>query len=337
MATIKDIAKKANVSVSTVSRVLNDKPDVKAETKEKINKAIEELGFCPSTVARGLVLKKSNIIGFIVPDIANPSFPELARGVVNRARALGYSVMFFDTNHDNRVEVEALTLMQGKHVDGIILSFDEANREELNKLKEEQFPVVQIYRKSSEHTISTIALDNEFAGAMATDYLIGKGHRRIGLLVTGERTQSGYERYKGYIKALKKAGIPFDQELVQEGLNNAGSGKKCMDNLLSLENPPTAVFASHDLMAVGAYEAIFEKGLSVPGDISIIGHDNIDVSRYLRPKLTTIDTHKFNLGEMGVDLLIEEIEAEKPLNREIVEKAELIERESVIDLVDGRK
>ena len=217
MATIKDIAKKANVSVSTVSRVLNSKPDVKAETKEKIDRAIAELGFSPSTVARGLVLKKSNIIGFIVPDIANPSFPELARGVVNRARTLGYSVMFFDTNHDNRVEVEALNLMQGKHVDGIILSFDEANREELKKLKEEQFPVVQIYRKSSENSISTVALDNEYAGEMATRYLIQKGHKRIGLISTGERTQSGYERMKGYRKALEEAGISPDEKLIQVG------------------------------------------------------------------------------------------------------------------------
>ncbi len=336
MATIKDIAKKANVSVSTVSRVLNSKPDVKAETKEKIDRAIAELGFSPSTVARGLVLKKSNIIGFIVPDIANPSFPELARGVVNRARTLGYSVMFFDTNHDNRVEVEALNLMQGKHVDGIILSFDEANREELKKLKEEQFPVVQIYRKSSENSISTVALDNEYAGEMATHYLIQKGHKRIGLISTGERTQSGYERMKGYRKALEEAGISPDEKLIQVGKNDAESGKACMDSLLQLDPAPTAVFVIHDLMAVGAYESIYDKGLSIPGDISIVGHDNIDFSSYLRPKLTTIDTHKFHLGEIGVDLLVEEIDAEKPLNREAVIQAELIERESVRDLLKTR-
>lgn len=332
MATIRDIAKKAKVSVSTVSRVLNNKPDVKAETKEKIDKAIKELGFSPSNFARGLVLKKSNIIGFIVPDIANPSFPELARGIVTQARSLGYSVMFFDTNHDNHVEKEAISLMRSKQVDGIILSFDEANRDELEKLKKEQFPSVQIYRKSSQPTISTIALDNIAAGKTATNYLLKKGHRRIGLITTGNETQSGYERQKGYCKSLEEAGIPFEKELVRTGKNNADAGKVCMEALLSLQDPPTAVFACHDLMAVGSYEAIYERGLSIPEDISIIGHDNIDISRYIRPKLTTIDTHKSGLGRASVDLLMEEIEADEPLNKEIVLQAELIERESVREL-----
>lgn len=333
MATIKDIAKKAHVSVSTVSRVLNNKPDVKTETKIKINLAIKELAFSPSNVARGLVLKKSNTIGFIVPDIANPSFPELARGIVSRARFLGYSVMFFDTNNDSHVEKEVIKLMQGKHVDGIILSFNEANRDELEKLKKEQFPVVQIYRKSSESTISTIALDNEYAGIMATNYLINKGHRRIGLMTTGNKTQSGYERLKGYKRALETAGIPFEEFLVQTGDNNADSGKSCMETLLNLKNPPTAVFACHDLMAIGSYEAVFDKGLSIPQDISVIGHDNIDISQYVRPKLTTIDTHKSELGQAGVDLLVEEIQAAEPLNKEIIFCAELIERDSVRELI----
>jgi LacI family transcriptional regulator, galactose operon repressor len=333
MATIRDIAKKAQVSVSTVSRVLNNKPDVKAETKKKIDKAIEELGFSPSNVARGLVLKKSSVIGFIVPDIANPSFPELARGIVARARSLGYSVMFFDTNHDKHVEKEAINLMQGKHVDGIILSFNEANRNELEKLLKKQFPVVQIYRKSSKPTISTIALDNYYAGTMATNYLIQKGHRRIGLITTGKQTQSGYERLMGYKKALDHSGIEYDEDLVQVGENNADSGKGCMLNLLKLKRKPTAIFACHDLMAVGSYEAIYDKGFSIPEDISVIGHDNIDVSRYIRPKLTTIDTHKFDLGQAGVDLLLEEIQADQPLNKEVVIKAELIERDSVRELI----
>ena len=332
MATIRDIAKRAQVSVSTVSRVLNNKPDVKAETKEKIDRAIKELSFSPSNVARGLVLKKSSVIGFIVPDIANPSFPELARGIVSRARELGYSVMFFDTNHDNHVEKEAIKLMQSKQVDGIILSFDEANRVELEKLKKEQFPSVQIYRKSSRPTISTIALDNIDAGLMATNYLIKNGHNRIGLITTGKETQSGYERHKGYCQALEKAGIAFDEELVKTGKNNAAAGKECMEALLFLPKPPTAVFACHDLMAVGSYEAVYDKGLSIPEDISIIGHDNIDVSRYVRPKLTTIDTHKSNLGRAAVDLLMEEINAAETLNKEVVLQAELIERESVREL-----
>jgi LacI family transcriptional regulator len=253
----------------------------------------------------------------------------LARGVISRARELGYSVMFFDTNKDNQVEKEALSLMQSKQVDGVILSFNESNRDELEKLKQENFPVVQIYRKGPHSTISTVALDNVEAGKKATKYLIEKKHNRIGFITTGKNTQSGYERLIGYRKALEEEGIPFDESLIQSGENNAVSGDICMRNLLNLENPPTAVFVSHDMMAAGAYDAVFTRGLSIPQDISVIGHDNISLSQFLRPKLTTLDTHKDLLGRAGVDLLMEEIEAEKTLSREVVFQSEIVERDSV--------
>ena len=174
-ATIKDIARHSGVSVSTVSRVLNKKPDVNAETEVRVNGAIKELGYSPNSVARGLVLKRSNVIGFVVPDITNPSFPELARGVVDKARQYGYSVIFFDSNHDNKVEKEALKLLRSKQVDGIIVSFSEANQEEFIKLKEDQFPAVQIYRKSPKSVISTIAIDNVDSAYKAVKYLLGLG------------------------------------------------------------------------------------------------------------------------------------------------------------------
>lgn len=327
--TIKDIARHAGVSVTTVSRVLNKKPDVNQETRSRVLSAIETLGYSPSSVARGLVLKRSNIIGFIVPDITNPSFPELARGIVVRAKHYGYRVMFFDTNHDNAVEKEAIGLLRSKQVDGIILSFNEANREELEKLKLERFPVVQIYRKSSTSVITTVALDNITSGAAGTAYLIERGHRRIGHISTGDGTQSGKERKIGYRRALEAAGIPYRDELVQTGTNSAESGTLSMQNLLDLPEPPTAVFVSHDLMAAGAYDAVYQRGLRIPDDISLVGHDNIEISRLLQPKLTTMDTFKFDLGRTGVDLLIEEMAAERPANREVVCKTAIVERDSV--------
>jgi len=330
--TIHDIARHAGVSVSTVSRVLNKRPDVRTETQEKVTRAIKELGYSPNIVARGLVLRKSNVIGFIVPDIMNPSFPELARGVVNRAKEYGYSVMFFDTNHDSRVEKEAIRLLQSKQVDGIILSFDEANKDELEKLILERFPVVQIYRKSSRSAISTIAIDNLASGYTATRYLMDRGHRRIGHITTGMNSQSGHERLDGYRKALEEGGIAYDPELVAVGDNSADAGEVCMNRLLGLENRPTAVFASHDLMAAGAYGAVYSAGLSIPGDISVVGHDNIQISRLLHPRLTTLDTNKNRLGEAGVDLLMEEIRMAVPLNLERVFSTELVERGSVRSL-----
>lgn len=326
--TIKDIARHSGVSVSTVSRVLNKKPDVNAETAARVNGAIKELGYSPNSVARGLVLKRSNVIGFVVPDITNPNFPELARGVVEKARQSGYSVIFFDTNHDSKVEKEALKMLRSKQVDGIIVSFSEANQDEFIKLKEDQFPAVQIYRKSPKSVISTIAIDNVGSAYKAVKYLLSLGHRRIGHITTGISTLSGAERLEGYKKAFKEAGFQYREEWIFSGSHCAETGYEGMKALLSQDNHVTALFASHDLMAVGAYEAVFEKGLSIPGDISIIGHDNIEISRLVHPKLTTLDTFKDRLGQAGVELLLEEIAESTSVNREIIFKTELIVRES---------
>jgi len=326
--TIKDIARHSGVSVSTVSRVLNKKPDVNTDTETRVNSAIKKLGYSPSSVARGLVLQRSNAIGFVVPDITNPNFPELARGVVEKARQLGYSVIFFDTNHDNKVEKEALKLLRSKQVDGIIVSFSEANQDEFIKLKEDQFPAVQIYRKSPKSVISTIAIDNVDSAYSAVKYLIEMGHRRIGHITTGISTLSGAERLEGYKKAFTEAELEYRKEWIFSGSHCADTGYEGMKVLLNQKNHVTALFASHDLMAVGAYEAVFEKGLSIPGDISIIGHDNIEISRLVHPKLTTLDTFKNKLGQAGVELLIEEIAENSRINREIVFKTELIVRDS---------
>lgn len=326
--TIKDIARYSGVSVSTVSRVLNNKPDVNIATKARVDKAIKDLGYSPSSVARGLVLKRSNAIGFVVPDITNPNFPELARGVVEKARQRGYSVIFFDTNHDNKVEKEALKLLRSKQVDGIIVSFSESNQDEFIKLKEDQFPAVQIYRKSPRSVISTIAIDNVDSAYRAVKYLIENGHKRIGHITTGLSTLSGTERLEGYKKAFAEAGYRYRDEWIFLGCHSAETGYEGMKTLLSQNNRVTALFASHDLMAVGAYEAVFEEGLSIPDDISIIGHDNIEISRLVHPKLTTLDTFKNKLGQAGVELLLEEIADHTSINREIIFKTELIVRGS---------
>ncbi len=326
--TIKDIARHSGVSVSTVSRVLNKKPDVNAETETRVKESIKKLGYSPNSAARGLVLKRSNAIGFVVPDITNPNFPELARGVVIKAKSYGYSVMFFDTNNNSKIEKEAIRLLKSKQVDGIILSFGKTNKDELKKLKMERFPVVQIYRKIAHSAISTIAINNVNSGYTATMYLLKLGHRRIGHITTGKDSQSGRERLDGYKKALAEMNIHYDSVLVQSTDINFEGGRECMEQLLKLKIRPTAVFASHDIMAIGAYEAIYNAGFSIPGDISIVGHDNIEMSRYVLPKLTTVDTFKGKLGEESVILLMEEIKEGASRNKERVFNTELIIRGS---------
>lgn len=326
--TIVDIAKQAGVSVATVSRVLNGKPDVRETTADNVRRTIELLNYSPNAAARGLVHRKSQLLAMMVPDIASPGFPELARGIIDAAKASGYSVMLFDTNHDEMVD-ETIQLLQSKQVDGAILSFDSANREELVRLRENRLPVVQMYRKCREITGPTVSIDNVRSGYEATRYLIAHGHRVIGHITTGAGTQSGYERLSGYKSALIEASIEFSSELVQSGPHAFDAGEACMNRLLELGTRPTAVFCTHDLMAAGAYRSIHTHGLTVPADISVVGHDNIDLAAMLSPALTTIDTQKFRLGQEGTRLLLEVIRGEVDENCERVFPTELIERESV--------
>ncbi|MCD6123012.1 MAG: LacI family DNA-binding transcriptional regulator [Spirochaetales bacterium] len=326
--TIKDIARYAGVSVSTVSRVLNNKPDVSEKTETKVKESIRILGYSPNNMARGLVLKKTNVIGFVVPDLMNPNFPELARGIIERADYYSYSVIFFDTNHDNKVEKKAIKLFRSNQVDGIIVSFTEANQDELVKLKEENFPCVQIYRKSPKSILPTIAIDNVNSAYTAVKYLLSLGHTKIGHITTGEKTLSGLERLQGYHKAMEEAGIHVRREWIQVCSHSVESGEKATMKILDADKSITAIFSSHDLMAVGAYEAVYSRGLTVPEDISLIGHDNIVLAKFVRPKLTTINTFKKKLGEAAVDLLMEEIQGKDHVQREKVFKTELVIRQS---------
>lgn len=326
--TIKDIAKHAGVSVSTVSRVLNSKPDVNYETENRVKDTIKELGYSPNSVARGLVLKKTTVIGFVVPDLMNPNFPDLARGIIERADYYGYSVIFFDTNHDNKVEKKAIKLLKSNQVDGIIVSFTEANQDELVKLKEENFPSVQIYRKSPKSILSTIAIDNVTSAYNAVKHLLELGHRKIGHITTGEATLSGLERLQGYHKAMAEAGVRIEEEWIQVCSHSVEGGETAANRLFAADMGITALFSSHDLMAIGAYEAVFKRGMRIPEDISIVGHDDILIAGLVRPKLTTINTFKKHLGEAAVDLLIEEMQGGARVRREEIFQTELVLRES---------
>lgn len=306
--TIKDVAKKANVSITTVSRVLNNKPDVSDQTKEKIKKIIKELGYNQNDVARGLVLDKTYTIGLIIPDISNPFFPKLAQGVENKAKELGYSVIFCDTNNKISEEIEAIELLKRKKIDGIILSLSLKNKEELKKLKEENFPVVQIDRQIPGFDYPIVTIDNVKSSYKATKYLIQLGHTKIAHITGDLDTKTGQDRLEGYKKALKEFNLFQKEEWILSGDYSLESGFNQMKNILNSKNLPTAIFAANDLMAIGAYNAIFNNNLKVPEDFSIIGHDDIEIASIIRPGLTTIEQPKYSLGKKTAEILIEEIE-----------------------------
>jgi len=307
--TIKDIAKKANVSITTVSRVLNNKPDVSDETKENILRIIDKLGYNPNGIARGLVMQRTYTIGLIIPDISNPLFPEIARGIEKKAKKLNYSVIFYDTDNDIVEEREAIRVLRSKQVDGIILtSLSVKNSNELLKMKEEKFPVVELDRLIQNIKIPTITIDNVLSGYTATSYLIEMGHTRLGHITGDLSIKSAENRLKGFRKALKKYQLKLENKWVLEGDYTSSSGYNQMKRLLKQSEKPTAVFIANDLMALGSYEAIFEEGLRIPEDISIIGHDGIDMASFVRPKLTTIAQPKLELGEKAAETLVKIIE-----------------------------
>ena len=329
--TIKDIAKEAEVSPTTVSRVLNNKPDVSDQTKKKIQQVIEKLNYNPNGIARGLVLNKTHSLGLIIPDISNPFFPEVAKGIEDYAKKQDYSVIFCNTDNHKQGEKEAIELMKNKQVDGMIVSLaiNEQNKKELTRLAEDNFPVVQIDRKIPQSGFPAVVIDNQAAAYKATSYLVQLGHHDIAHISGDLAVKPAQDRLTGFKQALKSAGIDLLDEWIKEGNYSKHSGYQKMKELLSLEQHPTAVFIANDLMALGAYEAVFEQGLEIPNDISIVAYDDIELATVIRPRLTTISQPEYKLGVEAAKLLVRSIEGkdELTLNDQIL-TAKLVKRES---------
>ncbi|SJZ32816.1 transcriptional regulator, LacI family [Selenihalanaerobacter shriftii] len=333
--TIKDIAKESGVSITTVSRVLNDKPDVSSKTKEKVKEVIDRLGYKPSGVARGLVLQKTYTIGLIIPDISNPFFPEVARGIEDKAKEMDYSVIFCNTDNDHLAEKEAIKLMKSKQVDGILLSLSIENKEELKKLEEDDFPVVQIDRKVPNSELPSVTIDNVLSAYNATEHLIQLGHTQI-VHITGDLgTKTAQDRLKGFKKAINGSEISYKEEWILEGDYSKESGYNLMKSLLKEPPQPTAIFAANDLMAIGAYGAAYDLGLEIPEDISIVGHDDIDIASVIRPGLTTMVQPKYELGKKAAEILIDELERKNIDKKDEILQPKLIERDSTRECSDN--
>lgn len=330
MVTIRDVAARANVSVTTVSRVLNNKPDVSEATKRRVKKAIEELGYKPSGLARGLVLQKTNSIGLIIPDISNPFFPAIVKGIERRAKELGYSLLLCTTDNDKQEETEALALLRSKQVDGIILSFSLQSQEALLELEKQGFPIVQIDRQVKKSGYPAVTIDNQKSAFKATEFLINQGHTKIGHVTGHLNVETALQRLDGFRLALKKHGVEYREDWVLPGDFGRETGKACMERFIAMSERPTAIFFANDLMAFGAYEAIFNHGLNIPEDFSIIGHDNIDVASVIKPGLTTMEQPQYRLGQIAAEKLIGMIEGKQDSPAQtVVLESDLVVRESV--------
>ncbi|RMG85798.1 MAG: LacI family transcriptional regulator [Chloroflexi bacterium] len=313
--TIFDVARESGVSYSTVSRVLNGFKYVKESTRQKVLEAADRLGYVANLQARSLAGGRSNIIGVLVPGLDNGYIGEIIRGIDEALRDIGYDLMLYTTHRQEGKESRYVQAIANGLTDGLILIVPLIPTAYLDALRQQRFPYVLIDQSDIEESSSIVDATNEKGAYEATRYLIELGHRRIGHITGLMGLSSAVERLAGYKAALEEAGIPFNPQLVVEGDFWEQSGYEGTQKLLALPQPPTAIFASNDLMAFGAYEAVRTNGLDIPKDISIVGFDDIPQASLVHPKLTTVHQPLDQMGRVAVQILLERIEKDSPPRR----------------------
>ena len=306
--TIKDVALRANTSLKTVSRVLNNEPNVRAETRERIQQAMRELDYHPSMSARSLAGGKSFVIGLTYGHPRPNYFVDVMNGAIDRCQEAGFHLFLYPcTVGDEELPAKIASVVQRAHLDGFILSAPICDSGELiEKLDAIGVPFSRMTPgQHHDHASPYVVLDDRRAAEDMTDYLISLGHRRIGFISGDPRHVSAALRLEGYRAVLERHGIPFDESLVREGWFTFEAGRKQAQALLALPNRPTAIFASNDEMAAGAITAAHEAGLSLPEDLSIAGFDDIHVAQMVWPQLTTVHQPIYDMAYATTGLLLD--------------------------------
>ncbi|CUU23929.1 HTH-type transcriptional repressor PurR [Duffyella gerundensis] len=333
MATIKDVAKLAGVSTTTVSHVINKTRFVAEETREAVWAAIKTLHYSPSAVARSLKVNHTKSIGLLATSSEAPYFAEIIEAVENRCFDRGYTLILGNAHNDLQKQRAYLSMMAQKRVDGLLVMCSEYPDDLLKMLEENRnIPMVVMDWSESRGDFTDTVLDNAFHGGyLAGRYLIDRGHRDIGAIPGQLERNTGGGRHAGFLKALNEANIAVRDEWIVQGDFEPESGYKAMQQILSQKQRPTAVFCGGDIMAMGAICAADEMGLRVPQDISVIGYDNVRNARYFTPALTTVHQPKEQLGVTALDMLLERILSKREQQQTIEVQPTLIERRSVAD------
>lgn len=333
LITIREVAKKAGVSVSTVSRVLNDSKPVSDEIKLKVIKVIDETGFKPNSLARSFVTGKTNLIGIIIPDLANTNFSRLVKGAEAIANELGYNILLCFTDFKQDKELEYLKLMKEKHVDGIIVSGVSFNQEQKNFFEENRksIPMVIVGQSDNSIHIPYVNVDNERITYDCTNYLVRLGHHEIGFISANMQDSSaGRDRYLGYKKSLTENNIKENGKFIKYASFSFDSGYEAMKAILNQKKYPTAILCASDVIAIGTINCILDYGYNVPEDFSVIGIDNSDFSHWFRPSLTTVNIDFNRFGVLAMEQLMEFINNKQSINEKqgIFIEYELIPRQT---------
>nr|WP_232854527.1 LacI family DNA-binding transcriptional regulator [Geobacillus stearothermophilus] len=327
MASIKDVAKRANVSTATVSRVLRNTGNVTEETRQRVLEAIEALNYQPNVLGRYLRRMETETVLVVVPDITNPFFSKVLRGIEAVALKHGYQVLLGDTQNDARLEEQYLNVLPQRQVDGMIF-LTARIRKELMEEMARQFPIVLACEYLEGTDIPTVSIDNISSARKATEHLIRLGHCRIAHLSGPMNIILSRDRLRGYQQALAQHELEADAALVQEGDFTYESGYNLTLKLLALEKPPTAIFAANDEMAIGAIKAVRHRGGRVPDDVAVVGFDDIQMASIFEPSLTTIAQPMFEIGQKAMELLLALIEGTSARRRQLVLPDRLVIRDS---------
>lgn len=326
MTTIKEIARLANVSSATVSKIINGKDKyISEETRQRVLEIIEREGYIPNGIAKSLKMKRTKTIGIIVPDVMNLFFSEVAKGAEDSAEKKGYSVILCNSDNSKTKEEKYINILQEKMVDGIILTASEG--EARKYLKRCNTPMVLVDRNLDlDKPIGRIIVDNVEGTYKATNYLIEKGCKSIGFISSEEVNKLAKERLLGYKKALEENGIEIDPKRIFLKSFSVETGYEGVDYLLK-DTSVDSICCGNDLIAIGAIQRLKEKGIRVPEDVKIIGFDDISISKYVDPPLTTVRQPIYKLGEEAVNILVAIIEKKDTEMTKILE-TEIVERKS---------
>ncbi len=331
MATINDVAKRAGVSITTVSYVLTGKRFVSDDLKKRVHEAMKEVGYRRNNLARSLRLGKTDTIGLVIPDSSNLFFAEISRNIEDIGFENQYTVFFCNSDDNPVKQSKYLDDLIAKQVDGIIFISVSNNKSELVQLKEANIPFVIVDRNETGLEADLVLLDNFAGGRLAVEELISLGHTKIACITGPSMSDPTAERYHAYRKVLEEHDIPLRPEYIATGDFRHKGGEMAMNQLLRLPDPPTAVFVCNDMMAIGAIRAINKFGLRVPEDISIIGFDNIPIAEAIMPALTTIAQPIQLIAQKAMELLFSRMRGDtSDFPQKITLVPELIKRDSCV-------
>lgn len=335
-STLKDIAEKTGVSVSTVSRVLHDnskKYKISDDTTARVKLVAKDLGYRVNALARGLRQQKTSEIGIIIPDISNPFFSEIVKSLAGELRKKGYNFIVFDSDEDISIERSGVKSLLEKRVDGLIIASVGQEFSHIKKIRDAEIPVVMVDRCFDELDVDSVSVDNVKGSLLAVNHLIKEGHTRIAFIQGLIGTYANETRLQGYKRALIESGIPIDEQLIVGDDFRSFNGYLKTKSLLNLSNPPTAIFTAGDLIALGTLEACKENNINIPSDLSLITFDDPVFASYLSPALSAIEQPTLKIAEMAVAMLYNRIINPYDERRRVLLEPKLNIRSSVSHII----